>query len=102
MVSVLNVKQKRKHMKLKAGDKVIPIQNRKLRSDIPMPVRLYTVFDIEKCPDKDKQCPKNCPGLISLDAKEFKCYAYESLEGGDENWQMILKKSNTTPVSIGE
>jgi hypothetical protein len=79
-------------MKLQIGDKVIPIKDRFIRPDNPMPLRPHTIFDIEKCEDKDRKCPADCPGMISLDLKEFKCYAFESCLPKHKGKQFLVIK----------
>ena len=73
---------------LRCGDEVVASKHVDMD---PMPERPFKIFDIEKCKDKDKECPKDCPGMISLDAKEFKCYAY--MNSTWDQWVMGLIRS---------
>ena len=61
----------------KTWDKVVEHTTSHLKPDQPLPYRVMVISEIDECKDRDKECPKNCPGLISLDNKEIKCYAYE-------------------------
>lgn len=65
-------------MKLQVHDTVVPLGDRHIKPNQPLPLRKQRITGIQKCSDKDKECPSDCPGLISLDCKEFKCYAFES------------------------
>jgi hypothetical protein len=66
-------------MKLKLHDTVVPTKDKSVRFSCPMPFRKYVITNITKCEFKDSDCPSDCPGLITLDYKESKCYGYDSM-----------------------
>ena len=70
---------------LKEGDRVVPSHS---VVNFSLPERPHYIHDVTRCSRRDKKCPKDCPGEISLDGKTSRCFAYMSKTS--DRWKMGL------------